>query len=203
MTRLIRQEPLWGLQKVPTPSMFNLTTVAFKDYRKLLLSGLFMGPSVVQLPHYRMIINSHILHNTSLLRCRMHIIGWNQHSRMNHDCTAHWDELLITVWTLCLQIWFCASVVLWFFHSGLSPLYTKPLRHDLLTNILPFLMMVYEDASIKMGCHSAAILNWEAVNSATIFSPHKGFKKCPVQMLPFYLHVSYNWYGCLVVSVGR
>lgn len=42
LTRIIRQEPLRGLRSEPTPSMFYLTTVAFK-VRKLLLCCLFNG----------------------------------------------------------------------------------------------------------------------------------------------------------------
>lgn len=61
MTRIIRQEPLRGLQKVPTPSMFYLTTVAFKVCTNFFIPVFLMGLSVLLLPCYCMIINSHIL----------------------------------------------------------------------------------------------------------------------------------------------
>lgn len=61
MTRIIRQEPLRGLREVPTPSMFYLTTFAFKVGTNFFSPVFLMGLSVLQLPRYSVIINSHIL----------------------------------------------------------------------------------------------------------------------------------------------
>lgn len=87
-----------------------------------------MGLSVVQLPHYGRIINSHILHNASLLRWRMHIIGMkpaqSEESRLRGTLgwtPYHHIDPVSTNLALCI----CLLIHLWLRQSGLFLHYTR------------------------------------------------------------------------------